>query len=62
MHEEAQRLDQPAQDKMVAAQQIEGHLWPERERIKSRRTFEHLPVIKSCMLIFGMHTEKTHLS
>lgn len=34
MHEEAQRVDQPAQDKMVAAQQIEGHLRPERERIK----------------------------
>lgn len=34
MHEEAQCVDQPAQDKIVAAQQIEGHLRPERERIK----------------------------
>lgn len=34
MHEEAQSLNEPAQDKMVTAQQIEGHLWPERERIE----------------------------
>lgn len=48
MHEEAKRVDQPAQDKMIASQQVEGHLRPEKERIKLRDTVEK----KSCVLIF----------
>lgn len=52
MHEEAQRVDQPAQDKMVAAQQIEGHLRPERERIKKSSTVAHLAVKKVLCLSF----------
>lgn len=31
MHEEAQRVDQPAQNQVVAAQQVKGHLRPGRK-------------------------------
>lgn len=46
MHEEAQGVDQPAQYKMVAAQQVEGHLRPKKEVLNSSRyvlycTLEH---------------------
>lgn len=37
MHEEAQGVDQPAQYKMVGAQQVKGHLWPKRDVLNSSR-------------------------
>lgn len=37
MHEEAQGVDQPAQYKMVAAQQVKGYLWPKRDILNSSR-------------------------
>lgn len=37
MHEEAQGVDQPAQYKMVTAQQVKGHLRPKRDVLNSSR-------------------------
>lgn len=64
MHEKAQGVDQPAQYKMVAAQQVKGHLRPKRDVLNSSHyllycTLKHKIGLFNIWISIG---KKTYLS
>lgn len=62
MHEEAQGVDQPAQYKMVTAQQVKGHLRPKREVLNSSVLYCTLKHKIDLFSIWISIEKKTYLS